>query len=77
MGARVQAANDLGPLLSRTTPRLQPLWLPRLAVRTPTAEALRREGIPPDALRQPTELQRLLQELKRECVAAGVPPSRL
>lgn len=77
MGARVQAANDLGPVLSRTTPRLQPLQLPSLAVRTPTAEALRREGIPPAALLQPTELQRLLQELKRECVAAGVPPSHL
>jgi hypothetical protein len=51
--------------------------LPRLAVRKPTPEALRREGIPPEALRQPTELQRLLRELKRECVAAGVPPGRL
>jgi phospholipase C len=77
MGARVQAANDLGPLLSRTTPRVQPLWLPRMVVRKPTTEALRREGIPEAALLQPTELQRLLQELKRECVAAGVPPSRL
>lgn len=77
MGIRVSAANDLGPLLSRTTPRLQPLQLPRLAVRTLTVEALRREGIPEAALRQPTELQRLLQELKRECMAAGVPPSRL
>ena len=77
MGARVQAANDLGPLLSRETPRVEALRLPRMAVRTPTPEALRREGIPEAALLQPTELQRLLQELKRECVAAGVPPSRL
>jgi phospholipase C len=77
MGARVQAANDLGPLLSRETPRLEPLRLPRMAVRKPTTEALRREGIPEAALLQPTELQRLLQELKRECVAAGLPPSRL
>jgi hypothetical protein len=77
MGARVQAANDLGPLLSRETPRLHPLRLPRLAVPAPTAEALQRDGIPQASLLQPTELQRLLQELKRECVAAGVPPSRL
>jgi phospholipase C len=77
MGARVQAANDLGPLLSRETPRMEPLRLPRMAVRKPTTEALRQEGIPEAALLQSTELQRLLQELKRECVAAGVPPSRL
>ena len=77
MGARVQAANDLGPLLSREMPHMEPLRLPRMAVWTPTEEALRREGIPEAALLQPTELQRLLQELKRECVAAGVPPSRL
>jgi phospholipase C len=77
MGARVNAANDLGPLLSRETPRLKPLRLPRIVVPKPTAERLRREGLPQAALTQPTELQQLLKELKRECLAAGVPPSRL
>jgi hypothetical protein len=51
--------------------------LPRIVVPKPTAERLRREGLPQAALTQPTELQQLLKELKRECLAAGVPPSRL
>jgi phospholipase C len=77
MGARVNAANDLGPLLSRKTPRLKPLRLPRMVVPKPTDERLRRAGLPQAALTQPTELQQLLKELKRECLAAGIPPSRL